>query len=202
MGRQLKQQGQAVGDPLLIDSYAHPRTWPWQARLEVRWRRFKCRAGLIAKHPLREGVSYVRLTVTQTKARLRRRGGRANSVSNWLGDQTRFLTPTLRLVHAAAEMALDTYTPRPYPGNILFLRAESADPHFPMRPNRIWAPLVQSMTTYTVKGNHYSMVSDHALSIAARISLCLREARGTRGAALVHSNAGAGLGHRVGEDVA
>jgi acetoacetyl-CoA synthetase len=181
MGRLLQQQGQVVSDLLFIDSYAHPRTWPWLSRVEVRWRRFKHRAGLIARHPVREGLSYARLTIMQVKARFRRHRSRADSAVNWLGDQTRSLTPTLRLVHAAGEMALDAYVPRPYTGNILFLKAESPDPHFPARPNRIWEPLVKGMAVHTVKGNHYSVVSDHVSSIATQISLCLRDIRKSLG---------------------
>jgi acetoacetyl-CoA synthetase len=202
MGRLLKQQGEVVGDLVLIDSYAHPRTWPWRSRLAVRWRRFKSRAGLIAKHPLREGMSYARLTVTQAKARSRRYGDRANSVVNWLGDQTCSLTPTLRLVHAAGEMALDSYAPRPYPGNILFLRAERSAPQFPTQPKRIWRRLVRTITVHTVKGDHYSVVGDHVSSIAARISLCLSDMlKALSVTTPLARDAGPDLGHRLGGDV-
>jgi thioesterase domain-containing protein len=73
-------------------------------------------------------------------------------------------------------MALEAYAPRYYPGKITFLRAESPDPAFPTQPRPVWEPLVKTVTVHTVKGNHYTVVGEHVASIAARLSLCLKDA--------------------------
>jgi acetoacetyl-CoA synthetase len=175
MSRRLKDMGQQIGLLVLIDAYAHPRTWPLRTRLAVRWRRLRHRMSLVARHPLRETQTYVQLALAQFKRRLRRQGEKRSSVTSWLGDHTRALTPALRLVHAAGEMAVDAYVPRPYPGKLTFLRAERSDPRFPSNPEPVWKPLTEATAIHTVKGDHFSAVGEHIASIAARLSLCLKE---------------------------
>ncbi len=180
MGRQLTEMGQSIGLLVLIDSYAHPRTWPSRTRLGVRWRRLMNRMSLLAEHPMRETHAYAQLTVAQFKRRLQRHGGQGPSMANWLGDHARQLTPALRLVRAAGEMAFDAYAPCYYPGKIAFLRAESPDPAFPTHPEPIWEPLAQAVTVHTVKGDHFTILGEHVGSIAARLSVCLKGALAER----------------------
>jgi thioesterase domain-containing protein/acyl carrier protein len=180
MSRQLREKGQNIDLLVLIDSYAHPRTWPSRARLAVRWRRLMHRMSLLAEHPIRETHAYAQLTVAQFKRRLQGHAGHGRSVVNWLGDHMCQLTPALRRVRTADEMALDAYAPRYYPGKITFLRAERPDPAFPTDPEPIWEPLAQSVTVHTVKGNHFTVLVEHAGSIAARLSVCLMNALAER----------------------
>lgn len=180
MCRRLREMDEIIGLLVLIDSYAHPRTWPLHARIGVRWRRLMHRAGLMAQNPRREALAYAQLTIAQLQRKLQRRGERANSVMNWLGDHTRELTPTLRLVRAGGEMAVDAYVPRYYPGKLIFVRAERCLPVFPVDPRRIWKPLAESVTVHSVRGDHFTILGEHVASIAARLSACLNHARAGR----------------------
>jgi len=184
MGRRLKTSGLQVGLLVLIDSYAHPRTWPLQTRLAVRRRRLLHRISVLAQNPSREARSYAQLAIAQFKRRLRRQGDSRSSVTSWLGDHTLALTPALRLVRAAGEMAVGNYMPARYPGELTFLRAECPDRAFPTHPGPVWKPLAEAMTVHTVKGDHFSMVDEHVACIAGRLSLCLKQALAERAGAV------------------
>jgi acetoacetyl-CoA synthetase len=192
MCRQLKLEGEEIGLLLLVDAYAHPRTWPLGTRLAVRWRRMQHRRTELAGLPWRETVSYAFHTATRM-LRLRRGGQDSGSeaVTGWLRDHAPVLSPALRSVRVAGETALNAYVPRHYPGKIAFLRAGTPDPVFPTKPAPIWRPLVQEFALHTVKGSHFTIIGEHAASIAARISQCLSDARADRFVAATPQPAGA-----------
>lgn len=200
MGRRLKEIGQQVGLLVLIDSYAHPRTWPLPTRLAVRRRRLLHRISVLAQNPSREARSYAQLAVAQFKRRLRRQGGGKSSVTSWLGEHTLALTPALRLVRAAGEMAVGNYVPTRYPGELTFLRAACPDRAFPTHPASVWKSLAEAMTVHTVKGDHFSIVGEHVASVAERLSLCLRQAL-AENAGAVQPGVVPALSSRVVEDV-
>ena len=188
MCRLLKLEGEEIGLLLLIDAYAHPRSWPLATRLAVRWRRLQHRRAELAGLPWRETASCAFHAAARM---LRLRHGRQDSVASWLRDHAPVLSPALRKVRAAGETALNAYVPSYYPGRITFLRAEIPDPVFPTKPAPIWRPLVTEFALHTVKGSHFTIVGEHVVSIAARLSQCLSDASADRFVAATQQRTGA-----------
>jgi acetoacetyl-CoA synthetase len=185
MSRQLQECGEETGLLVLIDAYPHPRLWPMHTRLAVRWRRAQYRFAQLAKLPLRETISYALQKVQHLKGRLPLvgRGGMSSTdeaVSRWLRDRSDHLPPELREVREAGGAALRTYVPQRYLGKITFLRAENPDPDFPSWPEPVWRKRVLSIERHTVRGSHFTIVGEHAASIASRLSQCLAEASHVR----------------------
>lgn len=180
MSRQLQEAGEKTGLLVLIDAYPHPRLWPLPTRLAVRWRRVQHRCAELAKLPLRETFSYALQKAQDLFGRFssvgRRNGSSTNdSVSRWLRDHTDHLPQALREVREAGGAALLTYVPQHYAGIITFVRAENPDPNFPSRPEPFWRNWVDKIEIHTVKGSHFTIVGEHAESIAARLSQCLAD---------------------------
>jgi len=180
MSRQLQKCGEETGLLVLIDAYPHPRLWPLRTRLAVRGRRAQHRLAELAKLPLRETISYALQKAQDLKGRLPILGRSGTSstdeaVSRWLRDHSDHLPPALRKVREAGGAALRAYIPEPYSGDVTFLRAENPDPDFPSWPEPVWRKRVRKIDCHTVKGSHFTIVGEHAESIAARLSQCLAE---------------------------
>ena len=185
MSRQLQKCGEKTGLLVLIDAYPHPTLWPLHTRLAVRWRRAQHRLAELAKLPLRETISYTMQKAQHLAGRLSSLGRNGafsanDSASRWLRDHTNHLPLALREVREAGGTALLAYRPQRYCGDVTFLRAEIPDPNFPSRPEPFWRKRVQKIVLYTVKGSHFTIVNEHADSIAARLSQCLAESRHPR----------------------
>jgi thioesterase domain-containing protein/acyl carrier protein len=174
MARQLTAQNPAAAMPILIDAYAHPNTWPRLSRIKMRVRRALHFTQRYMRAPLSKSVpALVRLgSVGRRDARTRLR--------DWLLDQNPDLPAPLLRVREAGSIALARYVPSYYPGKIIFLKASRPDPEFPDDPERIWGPLVQAMDIHVVPGRHRTMVGDHALALADRLTTCVLAAGARR----------------------
>jgi acetoacetyl-CoA synthetase len=181
MCRQLKQEQGEIGLLLMIDAYAHPRTWPLLPRLVVGWRRAQHRRAELAEQPLRETAAYVWQRANRLlRIRNSTQSTPGNAASRWLRDRKVNLPPALRKVREAGERALSAYVPRYYAGKVTFLRAEITDPVFPPNPTNIWRSLAQEFELHTVPGDHLSIIGEHADRIATRLSRCLAEIQDNR----------------------
>lgn len=179
MGRQLMLAGNEVGLLVLVDSYPHPNSWPLRTRLAVRWRRSLHRIGELGSQPFGETLSFMLQKATRLMPR-DWRGQQQNADERmfaWLLESKGDLPPALRAVRMAGHSALSSYAPQPYPGDVIFLRAERPDPEFPTAPAPVWRPLVRELAIHTVRGNHFTIVAEHAESIAGRLSQSIAQAR-------------------------
>lgn len=178
ISRQLRAQRKEVGALVMIDSYGHPGTWPFATRIGVRWRRLQRRRARLAEMPFRETASYFAQTAKLLSSRLVRKpdsekdwGG--NAGLRWLRVNSPRLPTTLREVRDAGVRAVHSYTPRYYPGEVMFLRAALPDPDFPTQPGPVWRHLLGDIEIQTVEGNHFTVIGEHVHSIAQHLSRIL-----------------------------
>jgi thioesterase domain-containing protein/acyl carrier protein len=183
IARRLKQAGEEIGLLFLIDSYAHPATWPRKSRLKVRARRA---VGLVRsrlKAPLRENVAIL-------LARVGMRRTKADPVSDadnqlpaemrkrsWLLKTKPNLPLPLLETRLATERALYRYQPSYYSGSAVFLKARTSGSHFPADPKHVWRKLIAQLKIEVCSGSHLTMVSEHAPEIARHLNDCIRMAR-------------------------
>jgi hypothetical protein len=73
-------------------------------------------------------------------------------------------------------LALSKYRPRPFDGQIRFLRATEVS-DFPADPVPVWKHLAKSLTVETLPGNHLEMLDAHPEALAAALSQYLKEAK-------------------------
>jgi thioesterase domain-containing protein/acyl carrier protein len=190
MARRLKAKRQEIALLILMDAYAHPATWPLVSRIKMRTRRTLHRMGESAKQPLATLPHLLlhqsRQWLDRVRARISREGGtaeamRAARLRDWLLNRNPDLPLPLLKVREAGSAALASYVPQFYPGKITFLKAAGRDPEFPDDPERIWRNrLVKEFELHSVPGDHRSIVTVHAESVAARLAACVAQARGRR----------------------
>jgi thioesterase domain-containing protein/acyl carrier protein len=174
MARLLMRENQELAPPILIDAYAHPKTWPRASRLKMKARRSLHLARQHARAPLRESIP---AALAQLGGLFRRKDARAR-LRDWLLDQNPDLPAPLLRVREAGSVALARYVPRYYSGKIIFLKASQPDPEFPDDPERIWNGLAKDMEISVVPGRHRTMVTDHAAALAKCLTAQVLAARG------------------------
>ncbi len=181
MARLLKRQHETVALLLLIDAFAHPRTWSVQSQVTVLVRRLCLGFAKLLQQPWQTNLAYLVRMCTDVSPR-QTPESRANparrSVRRWLRQLMVDLPPALQRVFAASEEALYAYRPRFYPGTVTFLNSATTLPVFPPNAARIWRPLVQALELEQLPGDHLSILTEHAQSTAAIVSARLAEARG------------------------
>jgi acetoacetyl-CoA synthetase len=164
LARQLERDGRDVALVGMIDSFAHPRTFPKLARALVR---MKTALELFRTKPWREAAATL-------IGRVRGTGGELLPALFPEAEAT----PALRKVHDSAFAALVDYTPRPYPGAVHFFRPRTSI--FPIAPGSVWGELIGALTIHPVAGDHGSMVRSEVASLAAALSRELRRAGSER----------------------
>jgi acetoacetyl-CoA synthetase len=161
---------------VMLDSFAHPHTWPLKSRLQTRTRKLAVQMKHRIKEPPRETLAYVgaklRKLVTRRTAE-EKAAERAVHVNNWLGAVNPDLPLPLRRTRVAGDAALLAFRPSYYPGKITFLRAGTTGPVFPSNARNIWRKLVKEMELHTLKGNHRSILIEDVATTAAKVSECL-----------------------------
>ncbi len=160
---------------VMVDAYAHPRTWPLKTRVLVRGQRARRRLRLFRQRPVRESAGFFYRTARKLVARRPPAGG-SNMPEVWLGRADPNLPLPLQDVRNAAAISVLDYKPAYYPGKVTFLRAATTGAVFPRDPSPIWSPLSAEFELHTVEGNHASMIVGEVSSIAGCISACLAEA--------------------------
>ena len=182
VARRLRGAGEQIGMLFLIDSYAHPVTWPRISLLKVRARRAVNQFHSRLRKPWRESVRIVfgpaglervksrcERADTELPPELRKR--------SWLLRTKPDLPLPLLQTRLATELALSRYRPRYYDGDALFLKARRPDPHFPTDPQRVWGKLIRCLKVQACEGSHLTLVSERAAEVAAHINACVQESR-------------------------
>ncbi|HEX4081163.1 MAG TPA: thioesterase domain-containing protein [Rhizomicrobium sp.] len=198
MARRLAAGNEEVAQLILVDAYAHPRTWPFVSRVRMRARRALFRLSEFARQPLKQIMP---LLIRQAGAWLSSRhrdpdASRRDRLHDWLLDHNSDLPLALLRVREAGGAALVSYRPNYYPGRITFLKAAQRDVEFPDDPQPIWRPLVQELCIHTVPGRHRTIVTEHASDAAARLTTCILKARQRR-ARQAGAHVGTGPGSRT-----
>jgi thioesterase domain-containing protein/acyl carrier protein len=191
VARRLKAAGEEIALLFLIDSYAHPMTWPRRSLLKVRARRVGNLVLSRLKRPPQENLAVLLALAgmrlpkqtssasddTQLPPELRKR--------SWLLKTKPNLPLPLLETRLATELALSHYQPTYYAGDAMFLKARRPDPHFPTDPKYVWGKLIAQLTVQICPGSHLTIVSDHAADVAARINACIHKpSRGHANSAL------------------
>jgi thioesterase domain-containing protein/acyl carrier protein len=182
VARRLKQAGEQIALLVLIDSYAHPATWPRKSLLKVRARRAGNLVLSRLKRPPRENLAVLFAVLglvarntahsnddTQLPPEMRKR--------SWLLKAKPDLPLPLLETRLATERALYRYRPSYYSGKALFLKAQRPDAHFPGDPKHVWRKLIAQLKVQVCPGSHLTIVSDHAADVAARINAAISETR-------------------------
>jgi thioesterase domain-containing protein len=153
MARRVLAAGEAVALLAMLDSYPHILRLPLGQRARVFARRAKNSAASRLNKFLRMGGKEVPN---------RRQAGLP-------------LSPATQRVRAGAQLALSSYKPRFYRGDIKFVRAAIGSV-FPDDPAAVWGHLASRFQVETVPGDHNGMLRTHFESLAAVLSGYLREA--------------------------
>lgn len=182
VARRLKQAGEEIALLFLIDSYAHPVTWPRISLLKVRTRRA---GNLVLSRLKRSPLENVGVLLGLAGLR-RMKPSKVESADKQLPPELRKrawllkVKPDLPLpllqTRLATELALFRYRPSYYDGKAFFLKARRPDPHFPTDPTRVWGKLIAQLKVQVCPGSHLTIVSDYAADVAARINSCIRQA--------------------------
>ena len=167
---------QNVAKLVMLDSFAHPHTWPLRSRLQTRTRKLAVQMKHRLKQPPRETLTYVgdkvrKLVIRRTAEE--KAAERAIHVNNWLGAVNPDLPLPLRQTRIAGDAALLAFRPSYYPGKITFLRAGTTGPVFPSDARNIWCKLVREMELHTLKGDHRSILIEDVATTAAKVSASL-----------------------------
>jgi acetoacetyl-CoA synthetase len=85
------------------------------------------------------------------------------------------LTPAMQRTRDAAFMALTSYRPRPYEGNVKFVRA-AIPSAFPSNAAAVWRPFIAKLQVETVPGDHLGIIATHYETLASVLSRHLAEA--------------------------
>jgi acetoacetyl-CoA synthetase len=162
LARRLQVEGETIALLGFIDSFPHPRRFPPRVRMAVRLR--------MARDTFR--TLPFAAACRAVFAKLRGRG-------NWGKPSIDFAehganAAAIQLVYDRSIAALNRYRPRHYPGVVaFFLPAASI---VPVAPHRVWGKFVARLTLHRVRGDHTSMVRDHAADLAAAMSRAVHEA--------------------------
>ncbi len=165
MARRLEADGEPVALLALIDSYAHPDTFPKSARQIVRLR--------TVLHTFHTEPFHKACRVTLAK--LMRRGADSLATAPILADLDQDAgNAVARKVHDYAYAALTDYRPTPYAGEVAFFKPTTSI--FQIAPKRVWGMLVGRLTLHRVPGTHGGMIRGHVGDLARALSLALHQA--------------------------
>jgi thioesterase domain-containing protein len=180
MAQRLSEHGEEIGLLVFLDTWPHPRLWPFRSWLGVLTRRAKHHAAAIMQLGFSEAVHYlIHISrglvyhISSRRGARRRRGPMGESIVPTV------IAPALQRVRDSSLAAWAGYRPRYYPGKITFLRAEMLDA-FPADPIQYWGKLTQDLEVHTLSCTHLEMVGIHAESVAAQLVCCLEQALGRR----------------------
>jgi acetoacetyl-CoA synthetase len=165
-----------VAKLVMLDSFAHPHTWPLKSRVTVRARKLAVQMKAHLKQPPRETLAFLSSKIGKLVTRRtaeEKAAERAEHVNNWLGAVSPDLPLPLRRTRIAGDAALLAFRPSFYPGKITFLRAGTTGPVFPSDARSIWRKLAKEMDLHTLKGDHRSIIGDDVATTAAKVSECL-----------------------------
>lgn len=170
LGQTLIAAGEAVALLIMLDTLTPIEHFPLDRKIHFWARRALHHGRKMRRLPLRQLMPYLT--------------GRANGLAKDLKQETiRFrnknesgrpnaVQPS-KAAGAVSATAVSKYRPRFYPGSIAFIQAEIIDEGVPYYPDLLWGWLAQEFTIHRVRGDHWSMLSQHADCIANAFSRCL-----------------------------
>ena len=169
MAQRLSDSGKQVGLLVLIDAYPHPRNLSSGQRLRLSVQRAARHISEMKEKPIRGAVEYL---FSGFKRRLGIAG--ANGGQDLSATSRLSLARTTLRVKDKSYVALARYRPRPYCGDMKFIKSEN-DTYFPGDPHPVWANLARTFEVETVSGNHLDMVTTHFEGLAAALTRYLSE---------------------------
>ncbi|HVB55256.1 MAG TPA: alpha/beta fold hydrolase [Candidatus Acidoferrales bacterium] len=160
MAQRLSEVGEEVRLLAMVDAYPHFRHLSIRQRARLITRRAGRRASAIGKRFL---------SLSQEK-----KGQEAERPP--IGAS---FTPAMQRVREKSYQALLRYRPRPYNGEIKFVKAEEVS-SFPDDPTSVWAHLANKFEVETVPGDHKEILTKHFRELASVLSRYLQEAIGSQ----------------------
>jgi acetoacetyl-CoA synthetase len=159
---------------ILLDSFAHPQTWPRLCRLQVRTQKLARQIWNKAKQGPRELTAFLASKAQRILSGKQTEADRVAQLQDWLGAISPDLPAPLREARIAGSAALLAYFGKPYPGKAIFLRAAKTGAPFPSNARRVWKNLVAELHMQAIPGSHPTIVGKDAATTAKAISAHLR----------------------------
>lgn len=162
LARRLQVEGETIALLGFIDSFPHLRQFPASARMAVRlckvWNAFRTL-------PFWEACRVV-------AAKLSGQGNGDQAPTDFAEHGAN--ATALKRVYEAAIAALKEYRPRDYPGAVTFFLPSVSI--VPVSPHRVWGKLLARLTLLHVRGDHGSIMREHADELAAAMARAVQEA--------------------------
>jgi acetoacetyl-CoA synthetase len=180
MAQCLSESGEGIGLLAFLDTWPHPRLWPFRSWLGVLARRAKHHAAATMQLGFSEAVHYL---VRISRGLVNHIGARSGAyrrrpmVESIVPSAA--IPPGLQRVRDGSLAAWARYQPRYYRGKITFLRAAMLEA-FPADPVLYWGKLTQELEVHTLSATHLGMVGVHAESVAAKLVCCFEKAIGKK----------------------
>jgi acetoacetyl-CoA synthetase len=190
MARLLLATGETVAFLGLLDTYPHPRFWPWRCRAAAWWKlaRFWLSGAMWRRIWRHYADEWRGLPPGARPAYLARRLRAVALLPFNLMFLRRFIaaerpptaedptmTPAVERVRQAGNAALAAYRPAAYAGDITFVKAAD-ETNLPFEANLLWRTLAREVTVLAVPGDHVGMVRGGVAALAAVLSAALSPA--------------------------
>lgn len=174
LAQRLLANGERIELLVLVEAYPHRRYLSLAQNFQLILRRAKRHARIVARLPVRQGISYIlhpaeRLTFFPRSDISRKKG---LPLGVWF-------TPAILKMRDRAYLGLKNYRPRFYPGSIKFVRAETVT-EFPGDPTAVWGQLAKEFETVTVPGDHVEIMNLHFDVTGAALSRYLQPPPGSK----------------------
>ncbi|WP_419896763.1 acetoacetate--CoA ligase [Roseomonas sp. USHLN139] len=174
IARQLRAEGEAVDQVLMIDTLVHARFLPGRQWLRYRLMRPLRHLQGVLRRPPAERLGYLvdkgRVMLDRLRIRLGRAPLRPDLAGAQIGDA--HLPPALRAVRGAALTAFTHYKPGAYDGRLVFIRAGLAGE---FDPEPVWRRIGGGrLVVLEAPGDHLSMITEpHVQAVARHFDACL-----------------------------
>jgi acetoacetyl-CoA synthetase len=187
IAQRLSEMGEEIGLLAFLDTWPHPRLWPFRSWLGVLARRGKHHAAAIMQLGFSEAVHYLihigrgladHIRVRRGASR-RRKPTVENIAPPSLQPLYTVMPPAVQRVPDSGFAAWAHYRPRYYRGKITYLRAAILG-GFPDDPALYWGKLTQEFEVHTLPCDHLGMIGAHAERVAVQLVSCLEEAVGKK----------------------
>ena len=170
MAHRFLRDGEDVALLSFLDTVPHPQFLPLSLLLAYWRRRIYEHAAVLAQLPPLKAGPYVlkRLPGIRYAIRARYFAGRQSASDPALPE-------VIRGALDGAVRARRLYHPRFYPGTITLLKAEKTYGPWQAAYATFWAGMAVELDVHIVPGGHMDMVTTHAESLGAQLSLCIKE---------------------------
>jgi|SRR5579859_200374 len=169
IAQRLSENGERVALLAMLDSYPHKRNLRLGQYTRLIARQAKRHASIAMQLPIRQALCY--LTRRSERRSYASRDGGEQAI-----DREAVSGPFAQVTESvlgADVRALRHYSPRFYQGKVNFVRAEITT-DFPDDAAAVWADSVDEFEVETVPGDHQSILTAHAESLASVLSRYLR----------------------------